>query len=271
MTALMWAAWKVQSLDPVRLLLTLGANANLQDLTHGNTAMHWAIMARNARAIYTLMFKGKANLDISNQRGDTALQLLQQNVDARWIHYEVSDRIKDITQQRSKASILMKITMNQRLKFATLVVVPFLLLFSIALILYIDIIFICKIIMIIITCFIISLIKKLMLDENLQSQQPLYFYFATKTFMYVSWLAFIMPVVSSTTSYIYLVTNALLAASFFTLWRGDPGNLKLTHNQRLKTIIELSDMTLAKGKNGFEPTSFCSSCLVRKPPRSKHW
>lgn len=30
MTALMWAAWKVMTLDPVRLLLTLGANPNLQ-------------------------------------------------------------------------------------------------------------------------------------------------------------------------------------------------------------------------------------------------
>lgn len=30
MTALMWCAWKIMSLDPVRLLLTLGANPNLQ-------------------------------------------------------------------------------------------------------------------------------------------------------------------------------------------------------------------------------------------------
>lgn len=38
MTALMWSAWKVMTLDPVRLLLTLGSNPNLQDLTHGNSA-----------------------------------------------------------------------------------------------------------------------------------------------------------------------------------------------------------------------------------------
>lgn len=38
MTPLMWSAWKMISLDPVRLLLTLGANPNLQDLAHGNTA-----------------------------------------------------------------------------------------------------------------------------------------------------------------------------------------------------------------------------------------
>lgn len=57
MTALMWAAWKVSALDPVRLLLTLGANPSLADNTHGNTALHWAVLARNPIAITTLIFK----------------------------------------------------------------------------------------------------------------------------------------------------------------------------------------------------------------------
>lgn len=57
MTALMWAAWKVTSLDPVRLLLTLGANPSLLDHTNGNTALHWAILARNSVAIYTLVVR----------------------------------------------------------------------------------------------------------------------------------------------------------------------------------------------------------------------
>lgn len=57
MTALMWAAWKVSALDPVRLLLTLGANSSLLDHTHGNTALHWAILARNTVAIATLVLK----------------------------------------------------------------------------------------------------------------------------------------------------------------------------------------------------------------------
>lgn len=57
MTALMWAAWKISALDPVRLLLTLGANASMVDHTHGNTALHWAILARNATAISTLILK----------------------------------------------------------------------------------------------------------------------------------------------------------------------------------------------------------------------
>lgn len=57
MTALMWASWKVCALDPVRLLLTLGANPSLVDTSHGNTALHWAILARNTTAISTLILK----------------------------------------------------------------------------------------------------------------------------------------------------------------------------------------------------------------------
>lgn len=174
MTALMWSSWKILSLDPVRLLLTLGANPNLQDLTHGNTALHWAILARNPRAIHTLIFKGKANLDIRNQNGKAPLQLLQQHISARWIHHEVSDKIKDITQNRSNANILMKMTMNQRTRWWTLVVIPFVFLFAIGLILSIPIFFFLKVLIIVIFCAVCSLVKRIMLNDNLQSQLPLY-------------------------------------------------------------------------------------------------
>lgn len=56
MTPLMWAVWKICSLDPTRLLLTLGASTNLTD-QQGNTALHWAILARNTTAISTLILQ----------------------------------------------------------------------------------------------------------------------------------------------------------------------------------------------------------------------
>lgn len=57
MTPLMWSCWKICSLDPTRLLLTLGASPNLTDSTQGNTALHWAILARNTSAIATLVLQ----------------------------------------------------------------------------------------------------------------------------------------------------------------------------------------------------------------------
>lgn len=266
MTALMWASWKIMSLDPVRLLLTLGSNANLQDLTHGNTSLHWAILARNHRAIHTLIFKGKANLDIKNKRGDSSLQLLQQHIDSRWITREVIDLVKDITQQRSNVGILMKITMNQRIKWWTHVFIPFLFLFAIGFIVSTNIFFIFKIILIVIFCAIISIVKRIMLDDNLQSQLPLTFYWASKAFFYVSWIIYIAPVVSSTITILFIIVNAFLWITFLVLLKGDPGVIKTSLNERLQIIIDIAEND---GK-GFEPSSFCSSCLIQRPLRSKH-
>lgn len=66
MTALMWAAWKIPALDPVRLLITLGANPSAVDHTHGNTPLHWAIMARNYTAITTLILKVSQRMNQSS-------------------------------------------------------------------------------------------------------------------------------------------------------------------------------------------------------------
>lgn len=55
MTPLMWSCWKVPGVDPTRLLLTLGASTWPADRSHGNTALHWAILARNTTAISTLI------------------------------------------------------------------------------------------------------------------------------------------------------------------------------------------------------------------------
>ncbi|CAG9811097.1 unnamed protein product [Chironomus riparius] len=268
MTPLMWSAWKMISLDPVRLLLTLGANPNLQDLAHGNTALHWAILSRNHRAIHTLVIKGKANIDVKNKKGDSPLQLLQQHIGSRWITREVTDLIKHITQQRSKVSILMKITMNQDIKWWTLVCIPFILLFSIGLILSAEIFFIFKIVLIVIVCVVISIIKRIMLDDNLQSQLPLMFYWATMAFFYVSWAVYIAPVVPSLMSFLFGGLNFVLFICFIVLLLGDPGILKATLSERLKTIIYIAESD-EKGK-GFEPSSFCSACLIRRPIRSKH-
>jgi palmitoyltransferase len=224
-------------------------------------------MARNHRAIHTLIFKGKASLDLKNKRGDTPLQLLQQHISSRWINREVVDLVKDITQKRSSnVNILLKLSMNQRLKYATLVCIPFLFLFTVGLILATDIFIILKIILIVLSCAIINFIKKIMLDDNLQSQMPLMFYWASKAFFYISWSVYITRSVSSYATFLFVLLNLVLWICFVILLKGDPGIIKSNLNDKLKTIIEIAE---GDGK-GFEPTSFCSACLIRKPPRSKH-
>ncbi|KAF8764777.1 Palmitoyltransferase ZDHHC17 like protein [Argiope bruennichi] len=61
-----------------------------------------------------------------------------------------------------------------------------------------------------------------------------------------------------------MVCSMFLFYSFIKAWKSDPGVIQSTPEQRFRTIIELAE------KDGFHPNWFCSSCLVRRPLRSKH-
>ena len=50
MTPLMWASYRTASIDPIRLLITLGSNFTATDNLHGNTALHWAIQVSQTSA-----------------------------------------------------------------------------------------------------------------------------------------------------------------------------------------------------------------------------
>ena len=54
MTALMWAAYRTSSIDPVRLLVTLGSSFTATDHLQGNTALHWAARRKNTDIIKLL-------------------------------------------------------------------------------------------------------------------------------------------------------------------------------------------------------------------------
>ena len=59
------AALCLCSVDPTRLLLTFGANVSTGDRLHGNTALHWAVQAKNAVAATVLINNG-ANIETPN-------------------------------------------------------------------------------------------------------------------------------------------------------------------------------------------------------------
>ena len=58
--------------------------------------------------------------------------------------------------------------------------------------------------------------------------------------------------------------TTFLMFSFFKTWRTDPGRLVSDREQRFKAILEMVE------NDGFEPIKFCTTCLIRRPIRSKH-
>ncbi|KXJ78710.1 hypothetical protein RP20_CCG003643 [Aedes albopictus] len=266
MTALMWAAWKISALDPVRLLLTLGANPSLADHTHGNTALHWAILARNATAVSTLILKGKASLEVPNLRGDTPLTMLQPHLGSIWIGSKVSEKIRDLTQQSQRRNLLVRFTLDKRFRWWSMIATPFLVFYLAGLIFCAETLIIIKVFLLGCLYALSHTIGQTLFDETLMALLPLSVYMATKAWFYVTWLTYIAPTVSFLASVSFLTCSAGLWVCFLKSWRGDPGVIQPTQEQRFRTIIELSE----RGGGGFEPSAFCSACLVRRPVRSKH-
>ncbi|XP_075164650.1 palmitoyltransferase Hip14 isoform X2 [Haematobia irritans] len=267
MTALMWAAWKVCALDPVRLLLTLGANPAMVDYTHGNTALHWAILARNSTAISTLVLKSKASLDVPNLRGETPLAMLEAQSGSVWIGGKVMERVKDASlSSQQRRSIITRIKHDKRLRWWSMVACPFTAFYLAGIVFTLNTLYIIKFFLLVCLYAIFHTLGKTLFDDHLMALLPLSVYLATKSWFYITWFVYIIDAVSFLTTLLFLICSGGLWVCFIKSWKGDPGIIQPTQEQRFKTIIELSE----RGGIGFEPSSFCSGCLVRRPIRSKH-
>jgi len=61
-----------------------------------------------------------------------------------------------------------------------------------------------------------------------------------------------------------LCAITFLMHSFYKTWKTDPGRLINDREQQLKAILETIE------RDRFEESKFCTTCLIRKPLRSKH-
>ncbi|XP_072941998.1 palmitoyltransferase Hip14 [Epargyreus clarus] len=266
MTPLMWAAWKVSAVDPLRLLLTLGASTNPADRSHGNTALHWAILARNATAISTLILYGNASLDIPNLRGVTPLAMLQSTADSMWIGSKVSDKIKEHALASSRKNFLRRLSYDKKFRWWCVALMPFVAFYLTGLALEMSAPLLVKLFLLVCFYALLHFVSNVLFDEDLKNIFPLSVYLATKVWFYITWAAFVAPVVSAGSSLAFAACSLLLWYSFLRSWRSDPGVICASRDDKFRTIIELSE---SRG-GGFEPARFCSACLLRRPLRSKH-
>lgn len=77
-------------------------------------------------------------------------------------------------------------------------------------------------------------VGKTMFDDYLMSLLPLSVYMATKLWFYVTWFGYIAPVVSTITTILFSLSSGLLWYCFLNAWRGDPGIIKPTQEQRFR-------------------------------------
>lgn len=75
-------------------------------------------------------------------------------------------------------------------------------------------------------------VGKTMFDDHLMTLLPLSVYMATKLWFYVTWLGYIATTVSTFTTILFMLSSCLLWYCFLNAWRGDPGVIKPTQEQR---------------------------------------
>ncbi|PVD34087.1 hypothetical protein C0Q70_05350 [Pomacea canaliculata] len=261
MTPLMWASYRVFGYDPVRLLLTFGASLNKVDKFHGNTALHWACQTGNHIVIHMLLESG-ADLNIINAKGQSPLDVAMaaQNM-------ELVRRLR-ITRYEQGLDIrhpLQSFTTNKKVRKYIGYIFPFLALFVIGWIPEMEASLLVKLLLAVPAILIWRVCANLFFDETMTHIMPVAIYLATKFWMYFTWFFYLVPYVDSfRANVLFSVNTVLLTYNFYKAWRTDPGFLKSNREDKMKTILELAEsqtLTLSQ---------FCSTCLIRRPLRSKH-
>ncbi|KAF3859651.1 hypothetical protein F7725_022050 [Dissostichus mawsoni] len=226
-----------------RLLLTFNVSVNLGDKYHKNTALHWAVLAGNTTVI-SLLLDANANVDAQNIKGETPLDLAKQRKNVWMINH-----LQEARQAKGydSPSYLKRLKMDKEFRQKVMLGTPFLVIWLVGFIADLDIdSWLIKGLMYAGVWITVQFLSKAFFDHSMHSALPLGIYLATKFWMYATW-------------FYWFWTDILLSVCFketFHIWA-------ITFSL-LGTIVELAET------GSLDLSIFCSTCLIRKPIRSKH-
>uniref|UniRef100_A0A8C1ICM4 Palmitoyltransferase n=1 Tax=Cyprinus carpio TaxID=7962 RepID=A0A8C1ICM4_CYPCA len=261
MTPLMWAAYRMHSVDPTRLLLTFNVSVNLGDKYHKNTALHWAVLAGNTTVI-SLLLEANANVDAQNIKGETPLDLAKQRKNVWMINH-----LQEARQAKGydSPSYLKRLKMDKEFRQKVMLGTPFLVIWLVGFIADLDIdSWLIKGVMYAAMWLIVQFLSKSFFDHSMHSALPLGIYLATKFWMYITWFCWFWNDILSSCAVNLMIIILALFYNFGKSWKSDPGIIKASEEQKKKTIVELAET------GSLDLSIFCSTCLIRKPIRSKH-
>ena len=301
MTPLMWAAYRTSTIDPLRLLVTLGSSLTATDNVQGNTGLHWAIQAKNSTGTSILTNKGAASsgqMGMTNLSGLTPHDLLMKvsksavgsgasasnggckdkaggcNDNGRckdmsgivhWLPLKVRQKIAEgarVNTQRKNP--WQRLKGNDRFREGCMMSMPFIVIWAFGSILDVEYDWLIKLGLFTLLYIFVNGTSVITFDDRLMNFLPLGIYFATKFWVYYTWFAYVQMFVSPINTVMFVLTGTLLWFSFYRAWRSDPGVVRTSQETKYRTLIQLAE------SEGFDPVVFCSSCLVRRPIRSKH-
>ncbi|XP_074594797.1 palmitoyltransferase ZDHHC17-like [Brevipalpus obovatus] len=262
MTALTWSSFRISAEDPTRLLINLGANVNLADHKDRNTPLHWAIYSRNSNAVANLL-KAGANVFVQNVHGDTPLEMARR--------LQISSLAKLIEDAALEHRLYtrpwnIRLTKDKRLRCFIICSLPFFVYYAMGTIFDSDLTHLTKAVLLTIVA--ASLLFSRFIfdfdDAALCTSFPMYIYLACKFWLIVTLFYYLVPYQPPNLVFFTVLTSFSLCYSFYKTWKSDPGIILGDQSQRFRTIVDLAE------RDGFDASWFCSSCLIRRPIRSKH-
>ncbi|XP_063713397.1 palmitoyltransferase ZDHHC17-like [Symsagittifera roscoffensis] len=262
-TPLMHAILHSPGDDPTRLLINLGASVNKTDASFGNTALHYALGTNNYGAV-TKLLNCNASADIPNKQGETVKDSLT-SVSNSLITRRIQKHIEteDLTSRRNWRTFHKNPKTIDKITFA----LPFFCMGLIGLVLESYLNFILKIVSIFAVATAVKYFSGKFLTFNSHQILPFSTYLAQKVLMYFTWSHYYWNEVSSWANCSLLLVSIFLCYYFYKTVFSDPGFLKRSMEAKKQAIISFVECE-DKGMDNF--SSFCTTCILRRPIRSKH-
>jgi palmitoyltransferase ZDHHC13/17 len=121
---------------------------------------------------------------------------------------------------------------------------PFLIFYIVGLVLDMELQFLAKIGILMVLFLIFHFASNVLFDDRLSNVLPVAIYLATKFWMYLIWLLWITPVISPVTTIIFLSGSAILWYSYLKTWKGDPGVVQSSMEQKFRVNILFINLAL---------------------------
>eukprot|EP00057_Strongylocentrotus_purpuratus_P011686 XP_011666160.1 PREDICTED: palmitoyltransferase ZDHHC17 [Strongylocentrotus purpuratus] len=260
MTPLMWSSYKAFSMDPTRLLLTVGANPNIQDKKFENGALHWAAVQGNMAAINCLVKFG-ADTYMENKSHQTCMDLAKLRRNGYLIM-----RIKEFRGEAEvdNSTILKRLKSNKTVRKRVMQIVPFLVIFLMGAIPQLSQDWWVKLIAALCTYGVVYTLFRTFFDHRFGELVSLCISFSTKFFLHTTYAYFLWPHQSLLHNVIFFASSVCMYYQFWATMKRDPGVIQCSQEDRKRTIIELAET------GQLELSKFCTTCLIKRPIRSKH-
>jgi palmitoyltransferase len=260
-TPLMYACQRVHSRDPAQLLITFNARINAQD-PKGNTALHYCVAYNNMTVLEILLNKG-ASLDIKNNKGLTAQGLA---IDRK--KFNLSTFISNQTDLDKELlpRVLHPLAKNKDIRKFFTQLYPFFLMFYIAAVAESTATWPYKAVAFALIYPISYGFNKLFFDRHILKYLPVAGAVAVIFWLYVTWFIYFRPLVFylSWPNAVFVISSLSTWYNFYKAFSTNPGYLSANRDQMKKTILQFVE------QNEFSLENFCTSCIIRKPLRSKH-